>query len=100
MARPYGWIITRDHMEPQSTRQITGPYNMRLEMLRRLEAGEGKPFRLLDGDGNPDYEGRIIVAPEDDGGELLFRPLDWAREDSGSASIQYRNEQTGEWEDL
>ncbi|MEU8195315.1 hypothetical protein AB0C10_16190 [Microbispora amethystogenes] len=99
MARPYGWLITQDYVSGTEC-TVIGPRGVSDDILRRLEAGEGRTFRLLDGDGGLDYEGRIIVAPEDDDGELLFRPLDWAKHDSGSASIQYRNKKTGEWEDL
>lgn len=98
-ARPYGWVITRNYTDDDDA-PVLGPRNMGLELRRRLERGEGKHFRLRDGDGNLDYEGRIIVSPEDDGGELLFKPLDWAKNDNGSTSIEYLNDQTHEWEEL
>lgn len=46
-----------------------------------------------------DYEGLIIVSDEDDDSALLFAPLDWASEDTGSAAIEYRNS-SGQWEVL
>lgn len=98
-SHPYGWVITRNHLSNDHT-PILRPRGMDPAIVLRLARREGKQFRLRDGDGGLDYEGRIIVAPEDDDGELLFAPLDWAKHDTGSASIEYLNEATGEWEEL
>ncbi|MEV4748989.1 hypothetical protein AB0K21_21645 [Streptosporangium sp. NPDC049248] len=99
--RPWGWLIVLDHASGEGDgTPIISSFGMDCGIFDRLERGEGKRFRLRDGDGNLDYEGRIIVAPEDDGSALLLAPLDWAKEDSGSTSIEYLNEQTGEWQEL
>lgn len=100
MPKTYGWLITEDVYDPGSTRRICGPRNIDPDILSRLENGEGKRFRLRDGDGDLDYEGLMVLAPEDDGSEIMFAPLDWAASDTGSTSIEYLNEETGAWEEL
>jgi hypothetical protein len=110
MSSAYGWIITEDHLatRPEESRAnvfaATAHANLteHLALTRRLKAGEGAQFRLYDGDGNLDYTGRIIVPPGEEGGELWFAPLDWAKHDTGSAEIRYLNLNTdnGEWEPL
>lgn len=56
-------------------------------------------FRLLDDDGNVDYEG----ACEDlnnFGGDEPFAPLDWAEADTGSTTMEYRVRGQTEWRQL
>ncbi|MEV3986589.1 hypothetical protein [Nonomuraea sp. NPDC049758] len=108
MADPHGWIITEDRVatRPEESRanvfiatanaDLTAHY----QLTRRLKAGEGTPWQLYDGDGNLDYAGRIIVPPGEEGGELWFVPLDWAKAHTGSAEIRYLNTGTGQWEVL
>ncbi|MFG2076905.1 hypothetical protein [Nonomuraea maritima] len=108
MAKPHGWIITEDHLadRPEESRagalvDITNAdLDEALTLTERLKAGEGAQFRLYDGDGQLDYAGRIIVPPGEEGGELWFAPLDWAKNDTGSAEIRYLNADTGRWEVL
>ncbi|WP_431921368.1 hypothetical protein [Nonomuraea jabiensis] len=102
MAKPYGWIITEDHCGGtyRNRRQVVGTPAEESDLETRLLNGEGAQFRLYDGDGNLDYTGRIIVPAGEESGELWFAPLDWAKADTGSAEIRYRNARTGKWEVL
>ncbi|MEU6719870.1 hypothetical protein ABZ897_51165 [Nonomuraea sp. NPDC046802] len=108
MAKPYGLIITEDHLTttPEDSRAnafvVTANADLatHIQLTHRLKAGEGTQFRLFDGDGNLDYAGRIIVPPGEEGGELWLAPLDWAKTDTGSAEIRYLNTNTGQWDVL
>ncbi|MFI6909737.1 hypothetical protein ACIBKY_51340 [Nonomuraea sp. NPDC050394] len=104
MASPYGWIITADHCGGNYKGHMyvrgSGTRAERNHLRAALRSGQGSHFTLYDGDGNLDYAGRIIVPPGQEGGELWFKPLDWAKADTGSASIRYLNTNTGVWEQL
>ncbi|WP_433259250.1 hypothetical protein ACQPYK_49630 (plasmid) [Streptosporangium sp. CA-135522] len=94
---PWGWLITRKHAANDDA-LVFGPHNIQLQILSRLERGEGTQFRLRDADGNLGYEGRIIA--EDGGPALLFMLLERAKSSTGCTSIEYLNERTNGWVEL
>ncbi|WP_329431035.1 hypothetical protein OG339_48610 (plasmid) [Streptosporangium sp. NBC_01495] len=98
MGTPWGWLITRKHADNDDAPVLAGPHNMQLQILSRLERGEGTQFRLRDADGNLGYKGRIIA--EDDGTALLFKLLERARISTGCTSIEYLDEKTSGWVEL
>ncbi|GAA1624294.1 hypothetical protein GCM10009733_021200 [Nonomuraea maheshkhaliensis] len=102
MAMPYGWILTEDHCGGtyKDRMRLVGTPAEKIDLELRLKAGEGVQFRLFDSDGGLDYVGRIIVPPGEEGGELWFAPLDWAKRDTGSTEVRYLNADNGKWEVL
>jgi hypothetical protein len=108
MTATYAWIIDQDHLtepgaEPGSLAEnaatVTGPGNAPGELLAKLAAGEGRPFRLFDDDDELYYDGRII-STEGAGSEDDFGPLDdFGLPNAGCTYIQYKNAQ-GKWETL
>jgi len=104
MSVTYGWIITRDYITPADEREGThsvgtmGPRNIPADLVKRLHAGEGTAFRLLDDDGEVYYHGRLITT--DPGGEDEFGPLnDFGTPNAGAVDIQYRDP-AGKWQSL
>lgn len=95
----YAWIITRDRLTPSGKfcrKGTQGPSLATPADLAKLQAGEGRKFRMLDDDGEVYYEGRIIG---DEGAETDFGPLDdFGTPDAGCTSIQYRVK--GQWVQL
>lgn len=100
------WIITKDKIadktEPEGTnlnaKGLTGPRTASDNDLKRLKAGEGIRFRMLDDDDEIYYYGRWLE--EDDcteeyengfwGAEPEFSPLDnFGRPNAGCTEIQY-----------
>ena len=104
----YAWIIDKEQSDDgignlkPSTRRTIGPRSASENLLARLKAGEGRPFRMLDDDDELIVEGRIISSdPSDDMGEEYFGPLeDFGEPNAGCTSIQYQNPVTKEWETL
>ena len=94
----YGWRITKDFLDDTPTRPNTlavGPQGMGNDILGRLLGGEGKKFRMLDGDGIVYFEGLFIGDENTD----EFEPLDdYGTPDSGCTDIQYF--ENGKWETL
>ena len=93
----YGWIITHDLLgdEPEAV-GVMGPRNITEELKRRLQAGEGQAFRLLDDDREPYYAGRWIVT---EAGDAEGDPLaDYGEPNAGCTIMQVR--EGGRWEDL
>ncbi|MGW6505910.1 hypothetical protein [Nonomuraea angiospora] len=87
MTNPHGWILTEDHCGGtyNGRMRLIGTPGEKIELEMRLQSnGEGTPFLIYDGDGNLDYAGRIIVPPGEEGVELWFAPLDWAKAYTGS----------------
>lgn len=126
----YGWIITKDNVTDakdhakheatggkeglRSRKGWIGPRNCPDAIQKRLEAGEGDPFRMLyDADGKkPEdhednkpipYTGRMLYVEDDaddDPAEALFSPLDnLGTPDAGCALIQYKNAE-GKWDTI
>ncbi|MDF5756555.1 hypothetical protein [Spongiactinospora sp. TRM90649] len=111
----WGFLITRDHLHDrrcccelgiqcndsaEGTEKTHGSEDAQQEVSDRLwHQREGIGFRLLDSDGALYYEGRLIVPPGEEDGELLFKPLDWAVPYAGCATVQYCDEQ-GQWRSL
>ena len=108
----YGWIIDQDHIPtagavaPSNANAtgMTGPRDIPKEIEERLKAGEGRAFRMEDGDGELYYSGRILVLNKDGkdepGTETDFAPLDdFGEPNAGCASILYQSP-AGEWEEL
>lgn len=101
----YGWLITEDHIAEKGAKPgshqnaigITGPGGVSDDLTERLAAGEGRAFRMRDGDGKLYYTGRIIADP---GSEDDFGPLDdFGIPNAGCAWIEYENA-VGKWEML
>jgi hypothetical protein len=91
----YGWIITRDMFTGGDDMGVTGPQWIATDIKLRLEAGEGRNFRLKDDDGNVCYYGRYI-GPDT---EELFGPLDdFGEPNAGCTMIEYLVEATHDWE--
>jgi len=113
----YAWKIYTDHLAAKEGKDSTavGCYSVggflnhptppapMAELLARIDAGEGHPFRLVDDDEIVYYEGRILVGGDNDLNELGgggFEPLDeFGMPDSGCTFIEYKNAE-GEWEYL
>ena len=91
----YGWVITKDNISgegEESDKGTMGPAIITEDITNRLNAGEGKRFRMLDDDGVICYYGRIILPPEDEEweDEYEFRPLtDFGEPNVGATEIQY-----------
>lgn len=102
------WIITKDKIaetdEPEGTnlnaKGLTGPRIASENDVKRLQAGEGTRFRMLDDDGEIYYYGRWLE--EDDCTEAYtegfysedpeFSPLDnFGRPNAGCTELQYDN---------
>lgn len=99
----YGWIIDRELVTtPDDNRRYretkgqeglpsrsgwVGPRNIRANVEKRLQAGEGQSFKMYDDDGNLYYVGRYL-GPDD---ETMFRPLDdLGTPDAGATRIDYK----------
>ena len=88
----YAWIIDVDHLTDDPSNdsfRVTGPGRAPVEMLTRLDRGQGRKFRMLDDDGIVYYSGRIITdIPA--GTETDFGPLwDFGTPNAGAVDIQY-----------
>ena len=98
----YGWIITSDTLadggpRPTNTNAVgmIGPGDIHPESERRLRAGAGVLFRMLDDDGIVYYAGRLV-------GQTItgFEPLDdFGEPNAGCTEIQHWTE-VGEWRPL
>lgn len=95
MSLPYGFVITRDHMEGADLRRL-GPAATGLSVDEIM--AHGVPFRLLDDDRNLCFDG-IYRGPDT---EAMFSPLDdFGEYVAGCTIIQYPdNAQPGTWADL
>lgn len=101
---PYGWMIDIDHSpdtnSPEGTnvnaKGVTGPHDIAPAILKRLHAGEGRPFHMKDDDGEFYYTGRIITPVDEEQGEMDFAPLDdFGEPNAGATEIWY--EINGKW---
>lgn len=110
------WIITKDKIadtdEPEGTnlnaKGLIGPGIATENDIKRLRAGEGRKFRMLDDDGEVYYYGRVL---EDDectdeyesgmfGGDGECAPFDdFGRPNAGCTQLEYKNAD-GKWEGL
>jgi hypothetical protein len=86
----YCWIITEDHImqgSEHSNERMTGPRNASDKSLD-LVLSEGIKFRMLDGDKNVYYTGKIYHTDGPD--ECDFQPLDdFGTPNAGCVSIEY-----------
>jgi hypothetical protein len=106
MTSTYAWIITKDHLaEPgagpgslaENAATVAGPRDAPEEMLARLRAGDGEPFRLYDDDEELYYDGLFLGDSESEDG---FGPLDdFGTPNAGATEIRYRRA-GGKWETL
>ena len=93
------WIITKDKIESDAL-GTTGPGIASDNDVKRLKAGEGVRFRMLDDDGEIYYYGRQLAESDctEDyeggfyGAESEFAPLDnFGRPNAGCTDIQFDN---------
>ena len=106
----YAWVIDKDVSEPDSTDEgVVGGHDAPARMVDRLQESPayGTPFRLVDGDDEVMYLGRIL-AEHPDGSlmhtvgcdETFFAPLeDFGAPNAGCTEIQYKDPD-GEWTGL
>lgn len=93
MPAKYGWIIDKDHLpiDGKSSAGTMGPRDIAESVTTQLQQGAGRPFRMLDGDAEVMFDGRILTPGEEAGSELDFGPLDdFGTPDSGCTEIHYR----------
>lgn len=104
MASKYGWIIDADHLAKPEDRPgtnmnavgIVGPRSCPVDIVEKLNAGQGVKFQMKDGDGELYYTGRFIG---DADSEDAFGPLeDYGTPNAGATSILY--ERDGKWVEL
>lgn len=95
MSLPYGFVITRDHLERADLRRL-GPAATALSVDEIMT--HGVPFRLLDDDRNLCFEG-VYRGPDN---EAMFSPIDdFGEYVAGCTIIQYADDTTpGAWTDL
>jgi hypothetical protein len=95
MASQYAWLIDESSLDGDKPfKPVIGPRGANDELLARLRAGEGEPFRIYDDDEEEYYRGRII------GDYSGFEPLDdYGMPNAGATEIRYRS-QSGAWEIL
>lgn len=80
-----GWIITKDLIEFGEDDGTMGPRTISDETVKRLQAGEGKKFRMYDDDDELYYEGRVL-------GDDEFSPLDhFGMPNAGCTRIDIHN---------
>jgi hypothetical protein len=88
--KPWGWRVVRDygfdpvHDEPQWNRQG--------KTYRDYQGGKFR-YRLKDDDGNTMYIIESDIDPNKGTEGQLFAPLDWAMNDVGATSIEYKDEE-------
>lgn len=86
------WIIVKDKIESDAV-GVTGPRTASESDVKRLQAGEGVRFRMLDDDGEIYYYGRQLAESDADsgyGGETEFAPLDnFGTPNAGCTEIQF-----------
>ncbi|QIW88606.1 hypothetical protein P59_237 [Bacillus phage P59] len=95
-ADQWGWRVVRDysfdpaHDEPEWNRsgKTYGDYQ-----------GGKHRYRLKDDDGNTMYIIESDIDPDEGYEEELFAPLDWAMNDVGATSIEYKDK-NGEYQYL
>jgi hypothetical protein len=102
------WIITKDKIADagaaegtnSNAKGLIGPSTATEADIKRLQAGEGTRFRLLDDDGEIYYYGRQLETSECTeeyengfwGAESEFAPLDnFGRPNAGCTELQYPN---------
>lgn len=100
----YAWIIDHDYNptgEPGTNLNatgLTGPRGAGWGDLAALSGGLGVRFRLLDDDGEVNYDGRFIG---NDLSEDGFGPLDdFGMPNAGCTYIEYFDADSGEWNQL
>lgn len=110
------WIITRDLINTSVGDRIkVGTFGGSHELAVALKAAKTDVerlrlrdnfggemnfrFRLLDDDGNLNYEGLCLNLDQQDG-DSAFEPLDWAMNDVGSTTMMYRKFFDCNWKQL
>jgi hypothetical protein len=95
------WIITKDKIADTDSTEGTngnakglwGPHTASENDVKRLKAGEGTRFRMLDDDGEIYYYGRRLEESDADKGyyaEPEFAPLDnFGTPNAGCTELQY-----------
>jgi hypothetical protein len=109
-ARRWGWIITEDHAEVGRSRVgVCGPKGLDPEVKRRLQAGEGKPFRTAFSEDYDDHpmDDRLVYCgllldlsdggdgPEAMGLEDDWAPLRYAQRHAGATDLEFFS--AGRW---
>lgn len=103
MNTPYAWVIDKDHLAPprsapgswdENAATVMGPKDAPPHLVRQLEAGHGRLFRIYDDDGELYYSGRIVTdhPPGYDLQEEHFGPLwDFGTPNAGATEIRYKH---------
>lgn len=111
------WIITKDKIADKeapagtnlNAKGLIGPSIASERDRKRLLAGEGRKFRMLDDDGEIYYYGRILehsdCTEEYESGfygqDSECAPFDnFGRHNAGCTQLEYKNPETGKWEGL
>lgn len=95
-SRPlYGWRVVRDYGFDATTDEPE--YNRQGKEYGDYQGGKHR-YRLRDDDGNACYLIESDTAPDSDKQSRLFAPLEWAMNDVGATSIEYKT--TEGWEYL
>lgn len=95
------FIITTDHINDGEAEGTTGPRGIIDRDVKRLKAGEGIPFRLLDDDHEVYYEGRRLEESDADhwyAAETELAPLDCFGAGMAGCTIQEERDDHGMWE--
>ncbi len=93
------WIIDTDHIAPMDNEALNreGRHSRDYKAAEFAQA-DLVDWRVKDDDGGVYYEGRMTRERLDSDESRAFGPLDWAMDDAGATSMEYR--ENGVWEVL
>jgi hypothetical protein len=84
----WGWRVVRDY---SFTPEVDKPeWNRSGKTYGEYQGGKHR-YRLKDDDGNTMYIIESDIDPAEGSEEELFAPLDWAMNDVGATSIEYKD---------
>jgi hypothetical protein len=111
-----GWIITKDYFPSKDAKEgtncnakgVNGPRDIAPDILKMLQEGKGRSFKMYSDDGELTYDGKIIVREDindmttDSLSEEYFRPLwDFGSPNAGCTYIKYKEKgKEGKWKIL
>lgn len=95
----HGWIIWKDHLG-DGCEGTMGPSTIPESIQKRLQLGEGEPFRMLDCEDTLYYSGLLLVDESmDENEDYEFTPLDdFGTPNAGCTDIQYKK--NGVWQSI